>query len=113
MTTFRNQHSAHVAAYRAAQAKAQQEQAARELATVAAIYAAKRSDYNRFQLCNAIIDLLIDSDGDAMAEREVLMDELGVDEDGNPVRPESDLCAMPRGYALRAALNPIACNGGL
>lgn len=81
MTTFRNQHSAHVSAYRAAQAAAQQERAARELATVAAIYAAKRSDYNRFQLCNAIIDLI--DDGDALAEREVLMDELGCDEDGN------------------------------
>lgn len=111
MTTFRNQHSAHVSAYRAAQAAAQQERAARELATVAAIYAAKRSDYNRFQLCNAIIDLI--DDGDALAEREVLMDELGIDEDGNPVPPEGDLCAMPSGYALRAALNPISCNGGL
>lgn len=113
MTTFRNQQSAHVSAYRAVLAERQQLAAARELATVASTYAAKPTDYNRFQLCSAIINLLIDSDGDVMAERDALMDELGIDEDGNPVRPESDLCAMPRGYALRAALNPIACNGGL
>ena len=64
-----------------------------------------------FKLCNAIIDMI--DDGDCIAQREVLMGELGCDEDGNPVPPESDLCTIPRGYALRAALNPISTNGGL
>lgn len=111
MTTFRNQYSAHVVAYRAAQDDAWREQAAKAISAAAADYAAKRSDWNRFVLCNAIIALI--DDGDAMAEREALMDDLGVDEDGNPVPPESDLCALPRGYALRAALNPVSCNGGM
>jgi len=40
-----------------------------------------------FKLCNAIIDLI--DDGDALAERETLMDYLRIDEDGNPVRDDS------------------------
>lgn len=87
MANFRFQQSAHVSAYRAAQADAHQERAARNLADAAAAYAGKRSDWNRFQLCNAIIDLI--EDGDALAERETLMDYLRIDEDGNPVRDDS------------------------
>lgn len=70
-----------------------------------------RAQFRLFDLINASIALF--ECGDLNAELETVMSELGIDEDGNPVRPESDLCAMPRGYAMRAALNPIACNGGL
>lgn len=42
-----------------------------------------RAQIDLFDLCNAVIDLI--DDGDCMAQRESLMDELRCDEDGNPV----------------------------
>ena len=41
------------------------------------------AQFNLFDLCNAIIALI--DDGDCMAQRESLMDELRCDENGNPV----------------------------
>lgn len=41
------------------------------------------TDITRFELCNAIIDLI--DDGDAWQERETLMGELEIDDEGNPV----------------------------
>ncbi len=85
MTTF--QQTAHVSAYKRFMADAREAQAALVLAKAAADYAANRTEYRRFVLCNAIIDLI--DDGDALAERETLMDYLRIDEDGNPVRDDS------------------------
>lgn len=42
-----------------------------------------RAQYDLLDLCNAVIDLI--DDGDCMAQRESLMDDLRCDEDGNPV----------------------------
>lgn len=42
------------------------------------------AQYRLFRLCNAIIDLI--DDGDCMAQREIIMDDLHIDEDGNAVR---------------------------
>lgn len=42
-----------------------------------------RAQYDLLDLCNAVIALV--DDGDCMAQRESLMDELRCDEDGNPV----------------------------
>ena len=42
-----------------------------------------RAQYDLFVLCNAVIALV--DDGDCMAQRESLMDELRCDEAGNPV----------------------------
>lgn len=41
------------------------------------------AQFNLFDLCNAIIALI--DDGDCMAQRDSLMDELRCDEGGNPV----------------------------
>ena len=41
------------------------------------------TDFAEFRLINAIIELI--NDGDILAEREHLMDELRIDEDGNAV----------------------------
>ena len=49
----------------------------------------ERAQYRLLDLCNAVIDLI--DDGDCAREREVLMDELRCDEDGNPLGPEADL----------------------
>lgn len=85
MTTYKfspKQHAAHVAAYRKHVAEQQQAKAAAELARVAALYAKfPRCNDTRFDLCNAIINLI--DDGDAWAERAALMEELNCDEDGN------------------------------
>lgn len=45
-----------------------------------------RTEYARLKLCNAIIDLF--DDGDALAVREIIMNELSIDEDGNPARDD-------------------------
>ena len=75
-------HAAHVTAYRKHLAEQKQAKAANELARIAALYAKfKKCLDTRFDLCNAIINLI--DDGDAWAEREVLMEELNCDEDGN------------------------------
>lgn len=75
-------HAAHVTAYRKHLAEQKQAKAAAKLAFIAAQYAANpKSLDTRFDLCNAIINLI--DDGDAWAEREVLMEELNCDEDGN------------------------------
>ena len=75
-------HAAHVSAYRKHLAEQKQAKAANELARIAAQYAANPKSLDaRFGLCNAIINLI--DDGDAWAEREVLMEELNCDEDGN------------------------------
>ena len=42
----------------------------------------QQSAYHLFKLCNAMIALI--DDGDCMAQRDSLMDELRIDEDGNP-----------------------------
>lgn len=76
-------HRAHVSAWNRHKRDMQQRAAAITLAEVAALYAANMSDDARFDLCNAIIDLI--DDGDAWAERDTLMTDLGIDEDGNPV----------------------------
>lgn len=69
--------------------------AAERVADIAANYArhlkalGKRStstEWDCFQLCNAIIDLF--DDGDALSARQIIMDENGWDEHGNPVRSE-------------------------
>lgn len=44
------------------------------------------TEFVRWQLCNAIIDLI--DDGEVMTERENLMDDLRIDEQGDPVRDE-------------------------
>lgn len=75
-------HAAHVAAHRKHLAAIKQAKAAAELARVAALYAKfPNCNDTRFDLCNAIIALI--DDGDAWAEREVLMEELNCDEDGS------------------------------
>ena len=74
-------HAAHVTAYRKHLAEQKQAKAAKELAFIAAQYAANPKSLDaRFGLCNAIIALI--DDGDAWAERAALMDELGCDEEG-------------------------------
>lgn len=75
-------HAAHVLTRRKHLAAIKQAKAAAELARVAALYAKfPRCLDTRFDLCNAIINLI--DDGDAWAERETLMEELNCDEDGN------------------------------
>lgn len=75
-------HAAHVAARIRHFVDQRQAKAAAELARVAALYAKfPNCNDTRFDLCNAIINLI--DDGDVMAEREVLMEELNCDEDGN------------------------------
>lgn len=59
----------------------------------------ERAQYALFDLCNAVIDLI--DDGDCLAQREILMDELRCDENGNPLGPEADL--VP--FALCKPLN--------
>lgn len=83
---FKRDARAHVEARRKFIADQKQAKAAKLLAEVAAIYASNRTDENRLDLCNAIIDLI--DDGDAYAERGTLMDELRCDEGGNPVKPD-------------------------
>lgn len=76
------QHAAHVAARSKHLADQKQAKDAAELARIAALYAKFPNCLDtRFDLCNAIIALI--DDGDAWAEREVLMEELNCDEDGN------------------------------
>ena len=83
------------------------EAAARELRLSLGLYGGgytPRARHDLLKLCNAIIDLI--DDGDCLAERERMMDELRCDEGGNPLPPEpSDLARLPTGYALRVALN--------
>ncbi len=74
-------HAAHVAARSKHLAAIKQAKAAAELAFIAAQYAANPKSLDaRFGLCNAIINLI--DDGDVMAERAALMEELGCDEEG-------------------------------
>ena len=89
------QHAAHVTAHRKHLAEQQQAKAAKELARIAAQYAANPKSLDaRFDLCNAIINLI--DDGDAWGERAALMDELGCDEDGNDVECSADDCEDDR-----------------
>ena len=85
MTTYKfspKNHAAHVTAYRKHIAAQKQAKAAKELARIAALYARfPKCDDTRFDLCNAIINLI--DDGDVWGERAALMDELNCDEDGN------------------------------
>lgn len=74
-------HAAHVAARSKHLAEQKQAKFAAELAFIAAQYAANPKSLDaRFGLCNAIINLI--DDGDVMAERAALMEELGCDEEG-------------------------------
>lgn len=73
--------------------------ASQALATAAAKYSAQVEAtggkwtetlaFARIQLCNAIIDLI--DDGNAMEDRDCVMDEFRLDEAGNPVRDEPGL----------------------
>lgn len=75
-------HAAHVAARSKHLAAQKQAKAANELARIAALYAKFPGCLGtRFDLCNAIINLI--DDGDAWAERAALMEELNCDEEGN------------------------------
>lgn len=58
------------------------------------------AQYALLDLCNAVIDMI--DDGDCLAQREVLMDELRCDEDGNPVREDGPLTSEERTVLLNS-----------
>jgi hypothetical protein len=64
-------------------ARAIQEQAGRLAATLEKHGWRKGAQFEYLQLCNAIVDLI--DDGDALAERGKLQEELRCDENGDPV----------------------------
>ena len=98
MTTYKfspKNHAAHVTAYRKHIAAQKQAKAANELARLAALYARFPGCLDtRFDLCNAIINLI--DDGEAWGERAALMDELGCDEEGLDVERTADDCEDDR-----------------
>ena len=92
-------HAAHVAARSKHLAAIKQAKAAAELARVAAHYAKFPNCLDtRFDLCNAIINLI--DDGDAWAERDALMEELNCDEDGNDLEQSAAEREADRGEYL-------------
>lgn len=69
----------------------------------------EREQYRLFKLCNAMIDMI--DDGDCLACRDILMDELRIDEDGNPVRSEDYDCDQfwrDSQYAIDRGMGEVA-----
>ena len=62
------------------------------------------AQFNLFDLCNAVIALI--DDGDCMAQRESLMDELRCDEHGNPVDENGNVIGATSSFGMHHPDSP-------
>lgn len=63
-----------------------------------------RAMFDLFDLCNAVIAMI--DDGDCMAQRDSLMDELRCDEDGNPVDENREPIGQRSSFGMRHPDSP-------